>query len=163
MCATATDDCAIGYVEAQIREMEAKRKELNARVDELKHRQDVFSDDLEWLQSLDQGERERVFKDFTLVAEEIWEELMEVMTPVDEGAYDRCMSIILNAPNWDIIATEFIRSCPVFILKKTECELGRATKEALSVTNHLNTMYENAMRALDSLDTSTSRRRRRKL
>ena len=157
------DDCAIGYVEAQIRDLEKKRKDLNARVDELRRRQEIFAEDLEWLKTLEEKERKKIFKDFTLVAEEIWEELMEVMTPVDEGAYDRCMAVIFKASNWDVIAAEFMRSCPAFILKKTECELGRATEEALSVTTYLNTMYENAMRALDSLETSTSRRRKKKL
>jgi hypothetical protein len=149
-------DCAIDYVETRIREFETKRKALNRRVEELRDRQKMFAQDLDWLMSLDEGDRERVFKDFTIAARDVWDELMTVMTPLDEGAYDRCMSVIFGSPDWDVIAEEFTRSCPIFILKKTEGQLGRATKEALSVTNQLNGMYEHAMRALDSLETSTT-------
>lgn len=157
------DECGIAYVETRIREMEAKREELNARVDELRHTQDVLSERVEWLKSLSEGERGQVFKDFTIVAQNILDELMEVMTQNDESVYDRCMDIILATANWDDIHAEFIRACPVFILKKTESQLGRATKEALSTTNDLNIMYEHALRALDSMDTSTSRIRKKKL
>jgi hypothetical protein len=150
------DHCAMDYVEERIRALELKRKALNERVDELRNTVEILREDLEWLNSVGEGERKKVFKDFIVAAGDIWEELMDVMVPLDEGAFDRCMSVIYKSPNCHYIATEFTRSCPQYMLKKTEVEFARVIEESISVTNHLNGMYEHGMRALDSLEVSTS-------